>query len=413
MTPPWLCTSKSEQNKKAIEAARWTRSAPENSNLRFENNIIDSLEGRPVDGTRTDNGIAGGSFRNNVGVRTAERRLRYLLGMPITDGSLLQPADMPFDGAVVFDWNESLQSAMWQRPELRQQKWVIKQKQLELTASRNFLLPRVDLVGNYRFRGLGKNLTGGSNTFADDVANNTEVSNAYGDLLSGDYQEWQVGAEMRMPVGFRRAHNAVRNAEVNLQREKALLREQERSVTLGLSNAVAELRRAYAAMQLAEQRYEAAYQYKQQSAKKVELATANIDVQLEAERRVLDSKLQFLRAEVEYMLAIRNVHYERGSILGYHGVYLTESESDPQAYGDAGMRFSQRQKTMSYVVKNPRITQGLAASTSNGSGWANSMQSQGGTTPGTGRYATTTCTNEWEPAAAFDSGCGRAANRRI
>jgi len=226
--------------------------------LRFENNIVNSLEGRFVDGTRSDNGSAGGSFRDSTGVRAAERRLRYLLGMPITDGSLIQPSDAPFHGAIVFDWSEAIQSALVNRPESRQQKWVLKQKQLELTASRNFLMPRMDLVGTYRFRGLGKNLTGGNNTFNDDVNNGTQVSNAFGDLMSGDFQEWQLGAEMTMPVGFRRAHNAVRNAELSVQRERSLLQEQERAITLGLSNAIAELRRSFAAMELAEQRYNAA-----------------------------------------------------------------------------------------------------------------------------------------------------------
>jgi len=57
------------------------------------------------------------------------------------------------------------------------------------------------------------------------------------------------------------------------------------------------------------------------------------------------------------MLAIRNVHYEKGSLLEYNNVFLTEGESDAQAYNDAQMRFSHRKGMMNYVVKNPSIAQ--------------------------------------------------------
>ncbi len=54
-----------------------------------------ALSGRLVDGTQTNNGSSGGSFRPNGGVQVAERRLRLILGLPITDGRMLRPADQP------------------------------------------------------------------------------------------------------------------------------------------------------------------------------------------------------------------------------------------------------------------------------------------------------------------------------
>ena len=43
-------------------------------------------------------------------------------------------------------------------PELRRQKWVIKQRELQLIASKNFLLPRLDATGIYRWYGFGNDL---------------------------------------------------------------------------------------------------------------------------------------------------------------------------------------------------------------------------------------------------------------
>ena len=42
--------------------------------------------------------------------------------------------------------------------ELRRQKWRVKQRELELIAARNQLLPRLDVNGIYRFVGLGQDL---------------------------------------------------------------------------------------------------------------------------------------------------------------------------------------------------------------------------------------------------------------
>jgi outer membrane protein TolC len=334
--------------------------------LRFESAIIESMEGRLIDGTQANSGISGGSFRRNVGVRTAERRLRYLIGMSITDGTLLKPADQPVMAALAFDWNQSVDTALSNRPEVRRQKWMIKQKELELTAARNFLLPRVDLVGNYRLRGLGKHLAGSGSTFNDDIASNATSqgarSDAITDLLSGEFQEVRFGAEVALPVGFRQANSAVRNAELSVQRERAVLKEQERKIVLDLSNTIAECRRAYNAMQVAQQRHQAATEYRSQALERLDRNRVQYDVLLEAQRRILEAQLQFINAEVEYAVAIKNVHFERSSFLQYHGIALVESQSDPKAASDYRSRKSRMTQPLNYAMQDPPIgiAKGLA-----------------------------------------------------
>lgn len=328
--------------------------------LRFETAIIESLEGRPIEGTQANSGTSGGSFRRNVGVRVAERRLRYLIGMEITDGKLVKPSETPALAPVVFDWNQTVSNAISRRPDLRGQRWRLKQKQLEYTASKNFLMPRLDLVGNYRFRGLGRSLTGGSTTLQDDIDNPALMalegnSNAFADLASGNFQELQIGAELRMPVGYRRANAAVRSAELELHRERAILKEQERKVLLDLSNAVAETRRSHSALKIAEQRFDAAKEYRSQAAEAIDRGRAQFDVLLEAQRRVLEAQLQFINAEVEYAIAVKNVHYEKGTFLDYHGIGISESQSDPQAYIDVEVRNSARQQEFNYVYRDDPI----------------------------------------------------------
>lgn len=282
--------------------------------FRFESDVIDSVNGRSIDGTRTNNGSAGGSFRGNGGLRVAERRLRLIVGMEINDGRLIRPIDDPSQAPMLYDWTSSSNEAILRREEIRRQRWVIKQRELELIANRNFLKPQLDLVGRYRFRGFGKELLN-DNTKSDAISN----------LLDGNYQEWQAGLEYTLPVGFRKAFSAVRNSQLALHREAEVLKEQERVVLFGLSNAMNEMKRSFDSMQLQEKRLgEIVRQLQSLQAKWESGQDPALDVLLDTHRRLLDARLRYHQSRVEFALAIRNVEFEKGSLLEFHEISLAE-----------------------------------------------------------------------------------------
>ncbi len=280
---------------------------------RFESDVIDAVNGRSVDGTRTNNGSAGGSFRGTGGLRVAERRLRLILGMEINDGKLIRPSDDPAQAPISYDWDRASGEAISRREEIRRQRWVIKQRELELLANRNFLKPQLDVVGRYRFRGFGK-----------DLINYDDKSDAVSNLLDGNYQEWQAGLEYTLPVGFRKAFTAVRNSQLALQRDTQVLKEQERVVLYGLSNAMNEMKRSYDSMQLQEKRLgEIVRQLQSLHAKWESGQDPALDVLLDTHRRLLDARLRYHQSRVEYALAIRNVEFEKGSLLEFCKISLS------------------------------------------------------------------------------------------
>ena len=206
--------------------------------FRFQEEVENALSGRMIDGTRTGNGSGGGTFRANGGVHVAERRLRMLMGLPPSDGRLLRPADEPITAPVQFDWPQITRESVVRRAELRRQRFETRRSELEWIASKNHLLPRLDAIGRYRWRGFGKDLL-------DSSGGNPRFDNAWEDLTGGDFQEWQLGLELSVPLGYRRAFSAARNAELQLCRSRAILREQEHYVLHTVASAVAEMQRAY------------------------------------------------------------------------------------------------------------------------------------------------------------------------
>jgi outer membrane protein TolC len=298
---------------------------------RFEADVQDALAGRPLDGTRTNNGSRPGTFRGLPGVLVAEKRLRLLMNVPSNSELLIRTADEPSLAAITFDWPTVTTEALARRAELRRQRWNVKRRELELLSARNFLLPRLDVVGLYRFRGFGDDLL-------NPQTGQPRFDNAYADLTSGDFQEWQAGVEMSMPLGFRQAHAGVRNAELHLSRERVLLQAQEREVVYDLAQAVAEMDRAYLVMQTNYNRWVAA----RHQLAAVEAAFEDDRVQfiavLDAQRRAAEAEAQQYRSRVEYAVAVKNVHFEKGTLLDYLGIASAEGPWPGKAYGDAFRR---------------------------------------------------------------------------
>ena len=162
-----------------------------------------------------------------------------------------------------------------------------------------------------------------------------------------------------MPLGFRRAHLGVRNAEISLSREQALLSEQKREVMFGLSNAFGEARRAYTALKAAEEQYIAAREFQYVMQLEVERGRDR-DIELEAQRRVVEAEIAFRQAQVEYMLALKNIHFEKGTYLKYCNIRLSESQSHPKAAQDAAARQAGRGKTINYVLDTPILARPTA-----------------------------------------------------
>ncbi len=284
----------------------------------------------------------------------AENRLRYLMGLSPTDGRLLRPSDEPTTAKVTFDWYEVHQEALVRSPELRKQRWRVKQRELELIASRNFLLPRLDAVALYRVLGAGDTLINPNGRGVPPYAG----SNAYATLTDGNYTEWQLGFNFSMPLGFRRELAAVRNAQLLLARERARLQEQELEVSHLLTDALRDLEYAYLLTETRFNNWIAAKDEVEAVTERWNQGVRGViynDV-LAAQARYNDAEINYYRALVSYNKAIAAVHYHKGSLLEYNGIYLAEGPWPHKAYADAAREAARRAAAtpIDYVLSRPR-----------------------------------------------------------
>ncbi|MDO4857731.1 MAG: TolC family protein [Thermoguttaceae bacterium] len=276
----------------------------------------------------------------------AEANFRYIIGLTSADGRLFRPADEPSVAKINFDWCEAHTESMNRNIELRRQKWVIKQSELELLASKNFLLPSLDLVG--------KGSVGGANEhFWSDRGSDS----SWGQLTHDGMWSGLVGAEFTVPIGFRRERSAVRNAELSLARNRAILQEQELEVTHRLAHAVRSLEDNYVLAQTYFNRRVAAQKEVEATSAAYETGSITLNILLDAQRRLAEAEIDFFRAVIDYNLAIVDIHTQKGSLLEYDGITLSEGPWASKAYFDAQKRAKIREKGryMNYGFTRPNV----------------------------------------------------------
>jgi len=285
------------------------------------------------------------------GVFTAESNLRYVMGLAATDGRLIRPADEPTTAKVEFEWYQAHCEAMARSVELRRQKWEVKSAELKLIAAKNFLLPRLDAIGRYRWLGLGDRMIDSDNS----------VSNAYGSMTSGHFQDWQLGFEFSLPLGFRKEMAGVRHAQLSVARQRAVLQDMELAVSRELSQALRDLDKNYTLAQTRfNQRLAAQTELEAwETTERVGLPVRDkaLDRRLDAQRRLANSEIAYYTSLVEYNKSIAQVHFRKGSLLEYNGVYLAEGPWPAKAYFDATRRARARDASLylNYGYTRPKV----------------------------------------------------------
>jgi outer membrane protein TolC len=282
----------------------------------------------------------------------AERRLRFLMGIASTDGRLIRPKDNPTTAKITFDWSDCLSEALSRSVEIRQARYRVRQRDLELIAAKNWLLPNVSLDAKYGWTGMGHDF--------DSPGDPTLAGGAVDNLASGQYQYWHIGVDASVPLGFRKQASGVTNAEQALARDRVKLRETEKEVISQLSFAVSDMDAAYITTvsnfnrRAAAERQVAAVQAAYETGQGLTGVTFN-DL-LNAQRELAQAESDYFRSLTNYAKAISTVHKIKGSLLEYNGVYLTEGPWPAKAYFDARRRARARAaaKEIDYGYTYPR-----------------------------------------------------------
>lgn len=274
------------------------------------------------------------------GVLEAERYLRYVVGLPPEDGCRLTPADSVVYEAYEPNLEESVAEAQTYRPELRQVDQEIEAAHLGILKAEDRLQPDLLFVGKYGVNGLGNNIGSGLE-----------------DLVSHPRDEWEVGLRLQFPLGFRAGHADVTRARINLSQRMYYLKDQREKLIFSLQRSHRDLiqhREQYKIRQ--SQRITAARQLKVRLEKfDVKAPGSNIDLLLRAQRNWVDALREEYVALCQYRTSIVDFERQKGTVLQFANVTITEGPMLPDALPSASKFFRERKNanlSTSAVVEN-------------------------------------------------------------
>lgn len=254
-----------------------------------------------------------------LGLRSLERRLRLLIGLPAGEGGLLRPVDQPVQAPIQFDFQEVLAMSMVSRPELRRQAKVVESHRMEWLAARNLRLPSVDLIGSYRVHGFGHSVFGDASIPQD---------SSMSEFLRGNLQDISAGVEITRPIGNRLATTAERNAMVAISRENAILEAQQLQISHEVTSALAEIERCLRAVSTSEERIRVATRaYENVSTKFEEGMPIPKESVLEAKRSVVELELAAAIARVDYSIALASLSLAQGTLLNEVAIFCGSDAS--------------------------------------------------------------------------------------
>ena len=245
-----------------------------------------------------------------VQVQNYEDRLKTLINLEEEQEDItgkIIPTDRPTYAEYKITVDEALRIGMENRPDLRELRWDLENKDLEVSYTRNQLLPDLSLNASYWSPAVS-----GSRIFYEDdnpLSENVisiapgNASDALKDAFGFKYNNWYVGLTLTVPTNslFSRAEHA--QARVNLEKAQLTLKSAEQRIFLEIRNAVrlveTNFKRIAAyrvAKDLAEKKLDA-------EDKKLKVGLTTNYIVLQHQRDLATARSNELRSIAEYVLA--------------------------------------------------------------------------------------------------------------
>lgn len=250
-------------------------------------------------------------------VKNASNQLEILINLPEEGDVLLIPSDRPAFEERKTNFEECLQVALKNRPDLQAGKYDLKNKDLEVGYSRNQLLPALNLEFSYWSPGIS-----GTRLLYDDPLSGIivgsipgGVSTAFGDAFRFKHKNWSVGLSLEIPTSNILSRAALARAKVTQDQAIIKMKELEQQSRLEVETAVMSVQtdyervRAYRiARELAEKKLAA-------EEAKLKAGLSTNFVVLQYQRDMANASMAELKAIIDYNLSLARLDKSMGTSL--------------------------------------------------------------------------------------------------
>lgn len=281
-------------------------------------------------------------------VLNAERALRSLLGLnSFSDGQRIVPVDEPILAPYMPDYFEMANSALGRRPDLMQARMELKIRQLDLVLAKNQRRPDLRFFSAYDINGLGARLDGSPELTQElNGFERTIPNNALASLRSNQFNSWQLGLRLDMPLGFRDANADVRERRLQIYRSYIQLQEAERRTLEQVTQQQRDIVFQQEFMKFADRRHVVLTETVELQNRLIEVGNWNLDDLfniLQTQRDRADAFARLGQSIAQYNQSLAGMEYVKGTIQEYNSLTVAEGPLPPRALKKAADHFSARQ----------------------------------------------------------------------
>lgn len=229
---------------------------------------------------------------------------------------------------VSFDREQSIATALANRPDLKTATQSLDVDELSITQARNALLPNLSLLGNYQSNGRGGVFVARTNVFNQGVASSvlTTIPGGLGDslgqLFGFGFSTYQLGLRLTLPIKNRAASADMADAVVRKKQDTLTLRSTEQTIRLDILNAITNVDSSKKSVELAKTARDFAVKALDAENQKYELGTELQQFVINAQRDLAAAELSVVTNQVSLRRNLLNLLIKMGTLLDERGIVI-------------------------------------------------------------------------------------------
>ena len=251
---------------------------------------------------------------------------------------MLEPSEVGQPEGIHIDEDAALATALAERPEILASANTVEARQYDERVASNQLLPRFDIVGSYGLFGLsGTNQTGAPRCFDLDGDPSTppvcvqpaapsaftgSEGRAYERLGSGDYDAYNVGLRVEIPIGNAQARAEQSRSRVALDQAELRHRQLLSTVALEVRDASADVQDSQKAIETSRVARELAQENLRNQEKRHDVGMATTKDLLDFQTQLTQARFTEVEARVRHEVAVARWRRAQGQLLSQYKIVV-------------------------------------------------------------------------------------------
>jgi len=264
-------------------------------------------------------------------LETAQDTLKELINFDVVADDPfaydLVASEEPEETVPPIDVAAAIRAALDNDPPLIQQRIGLRSAELSLAQAQNTLLPSLTVNGSFNLQGRGGTRiirTGGIGGEEVEIIE-TGFGTAIGQVFSGDFNTWSIGATLSFPLHNYSAKAGAARAEISQRQALTQFEQRRQQVTYNVRQQVRNVENLVRQVETSTLSRELADRQLRAEQRKFEVGTSTNFQVLTFQNQFSSAQLRELQAIISLQTAIAQLELTKGTLLQYFGVQIGDA----------------------------------------------------------------------------------------